>query len=118
MTSCAITELTAPLARGQSALMSPALIAIDWGSSSFRAYLMSPSSEILDQVASSDGIGSVAPGTYPATLKRLTGRGLDARAGPPIPNTAVSGSHHRWPEAPYVPFPAGPRAVAANLAEV
>jgi 2-dehydro-3-deoxygalactonokinase len=118
MTSCAITELTAPLARGQSALMSPALIAIDWGSSSFRAYLMSPSSEILDQVASSDGIGSVAPGTYPATLKRLTGRWLDARAGPPIIASGMVGSRHGWREAPYVPCPAGPRDVAAHLAEV
>src|SRR3984885_10197304 len=109
MTSCAITELTAPLARGQSALMSPALIAIDWGSSSFRAYLMSPSSEILDQVASSDGIGSVAPGTYPATLKRLTGRWLDARAGPPIIASGMVGSRHGWRGGPYVPCPARPR---------
>ena len=98
--------------------MSPALIAIDWGSSSFRAYLMSSSSEILDQVASSDGIGSVAPGTYPATLKRLTGRWLDARAGLPIIASGMVGSRHGWREAPYVPCPAGPRDVAAHLAEV
>jgi 2-dehydro-3-deoxygalactonokinase len=98
--------------------MSPALIAIDWGSSSFRGYLMSSRSEILDQVASSDGIGSVAPGTYPATLKRLTGRWLDARAGLPIIASGMVGSRHGWREAPYVPCPAGPRDVAAHLAEV
>jgi 2-keto-3-deoxy-galactonokinase len=39
--------------------MSPALIAIDWGSSSFRAYLMSLDAEVLDEFKSGDGIGSV-----------------------------------------------------------
>ena len=49
--------------------MSPALIAIDWGSSSFRAYLLSPDGEVLEEIASGDGIASVAAGAYPATLE-------------------------------------------------
>ena len=67
----------------QSAIMPPALIAIDWGSSSFRAYLMSGEAEVLDEVASGDGIGSVEAGAYPATLTRLVGRWLDAHAVSP-----------------------------------
>jgi 2-dehydro-3-deoxygalactonokinase len=102
----------------QSAVMSPALIAIDWGSSSFRAYLMSREAEVLDEVASGDGIGSVEAGAYPATLKRLVGRWLDAHATRPVIASGMVGSRHGWREAAYVKCPAGPRDVASQLAEV
>jgi 2-dehydro-3-deoxygalactonokinase len=104
--------------RVQSALMSPALIAIDWGSSSFRAYLMSPKGDVLDELASSDGIGSVAAGAYAATLKRLIGRWLKAHASLPIVASGMVGSRHGWRETPYVPCPAGPRDVAERLTAV
>jgi 2-dehydro-3-deoxygalactonokinase len=98
--------------------MSPVLIAIDWGSSSFRAYLMSPNGEILDEVASGDGIGSVAAGAYPATLKRLIGRWLEAHPSLPVVASGMVGSRHGWREAAYVKCPAGPREVAAQLTPV
>jgi 2-dehydro-3-deoxygalactonokinase len=98
--------------------MSPVLIAIDWGSSSFRAYLMSSNGEILDEVASADGIGSVAAGAYPATLKRLIGRRLEAHPSLPVIASGMVGSRHGWLEAPYVKCPAGPREVAARLTPV
>ena len=98
--------------------MSPALIAIDWGSSSFRAYLMSPDGEVLDEVASGDGIGSVAAGAYPATLKRLVGRWLEAHPSLPVIASGMVGSRHGWREAAYVKCPAGPREVAAHLTQV
>ena len=110
--------LTAPLAHDQSRLMSPALIAIDWGSSSFRAYLMSAEGQVLDDAASGDGIGSVAAGAYPATLKRLIGRWLNAHPSLPVIASGMVGSRHGWREAPYVPLPAGPRDVASHLADV
>ena len=98
--------------------MSPVLIAIDWGSSSFRAYLMSANGEILDDVASGDGIGSVAAGAYPATLKRLVGRWLKAYPSIPVVASGMVGSRHGWREAAYVRCPAGPREVAAHLTQV
>src|ERR1700735_1811295 len=98
--------------------MSPVLIAIDWGSSSFRAYLMSPDAHVLDEVASADGIGSVATGAYPATLKRLTGRWLEAHPSLPIIASGMVGSRHGWREAAYVKCPAGPREVATHLTRV
>jgi 2-dehydro-3-deoxygalactonokinase len=110
--------LTAPLARGQPAIMPPALIAIDWGSSSFRAYLMSPDPEILDEVASGDGIGTVAAGAYPATLKRLIGRWLEAHPSVPVIASGMVGSRNGWREAAYVKCPAGPSDVAAHLTQV
>ena len=98
--------------------MSPALIAIDWGSSSFRAYLMSAEGDVLDEVASGDGIGAVAAGAYPATLERLIGKWLDAHAALPIIASGMVGSRHGWREAAYVTCPAGPRDVAAHLLQV
>jgi 2-dehydro-3-deoxygalactonokinase len=98
--------------------MSPALIAIDWGSSSFRGYLMSQGGEVLEETASGDGIASVAGGEYPGTLRRLAGRWLDANPGLPIIASGMVGSRHGWREAPYVPCPAGPRDVAARLTAV
>ena len=98
--------------------MSPALIAIDWGSSSFRAYLISPNGQVLDEVASGDGIGSVAAGAYPATLKRLTGKWLEAYPSLPVIASGMVGSRHGWREAAYVKCPAGPPDIAAHLTQV
>jgi 2-dehydro-3-deoxygalactonokinase len=102
----------------QSTLMSPVLIAIDWGSSSFRAYLMSPDAHVLDEVASADGIGSVAVGAYPTTLERLIGQWLHAHPSLPVVASGMVGSRHGWREAAYVKCPAGPREVAAQLTPV
>ena len=93
----------------------PAFIAIDWGSSSFRAYLMSAEGQVLDEVATADGIGAVAAGAYPATLERLIGKWLRARAALPVIASGMVGSRHGWREAPYVECPAGPRDIAAHL---
>ncbi|HEX9168685.1 MAG TPA: 2-dehydro-3-deoxygalactonokinase [Roseiarcus sp.] len=98
--------------------MSPALIAIDWGSSSFRAYLMSAKGEVLDEVASGDGIANVKAGEYPAALKRLVGRWLEANPSLPVVASGMVGSRHGWREAPYVELPAGPREVAKRLTQV
>jgi 2-dehydro-3-deoxygalactonokinase len=98
--------------------MQPALIGIDWGSSSFRAYLMSTGGEVLDEISSGDGIGSVAAGAYPVTLKRLIGRWLDVHASLPALASGMVGSRHGWREAPYVKCPAGPQDVAQRLTTV
>jgi 2-dehydro-3-deoxygalactonokinase len=113
-----IATLTLPRAHASIAAMSPALIAIDWGSSSFRGYLMSGGGEVLEEIASGDGIGSVPAGSYPATLRRLVGRWLDANPSLPVIASGMVGSRHGWREAPYVACPAGPHDVAARLAAV
>ena len=110
--------MTPPLAHASIAAMSPALIAIDWGSSSFRAYLLSADGKVLEEMASGDGIASVAAGAYPATLRRLVGPWLDANPSLPVIASGMVGSRHGWREAPYVPCPAGPRDVAARLTAV
>ena len=102
----------------QSTRMSPALIAIDWGSSSFRGYLLAPDGAILEEIATGDGIGNVAAGAYPATLKRLVGKWLNANPSLPVIASGMVGSRHGWREAPYVPCPSGPTELAQRLTAV
>ena len=96
----------------------PALIAVDWGSSSFRAYLMARDGAVLDAIASADGVSSVAQSAFPDVLRRLVGSWLDAHARVPIVASGMVGSRHGWREAPYVKCPADPRDIAASFVEV
>ncbi len=66
----------------------PALIAIDWGTSSFRAFLMASDGAILDAIESADGVATIAPGGFPAAFQRLVGAWLDAH---PMLATIASG---------------------------
>ncbi len=96
----------------------PALIAIDWGSSSFRAYLMARDGAVLDERASADGVSNVPPNGFPATLARLIGDWMGAHPDLPVLASGMVGSRHGWREAPYVRCPADPKDIAANLIEV
>src|SRR5271166_1266846 len=96
----------------------PALIAIDWGSSSFRAYLMARDGAVVDEIASADGVSTVAPGAFADVLRRLVGGWLDAHADLPIVASGMVGSRHGWREAPYVKCAADPRDIAASLVAV
>ena len=98
--------------------MPASLIAVDWGSSSFRAYLMARDGAVLDEVASADGVSTVARGGFADILGHLIGEWLDAHADLPIVASGMVGSRHGWREAPYVKCPADPREIAAGLVAV
>ena len=96
----------------------PGLIAVDWGSSSFRGYLMSHDGAVLDEIASADGVSAVARDAFPSTLKRLVGGWMERHPDLPIVASGMVGSRHGWREAPYVKCPAGPKDIAAGLVTV
>ncbi len=98
--------------------VAPALIALDWGSSRFRAYLLARDGAIQDEIASADGVSTVAAGGFPDALRRLVGGWLDAHAGLPIVASGMVGSRHGWREAPYVRCPADPSDIVASLVAV
>ena len=98
--------------------LTPALIAVDWGSSSFRAYLVARDGVVLDEIASADGVATVAPSAFPGALRRLVGGWLEAHPSLPIIASGMVGSRHGWREAPYVKCPADPRDIAKNLVAV
>ena len=95
-----------------------ALIAVDWGSSSFRAYLMSGDGAVLGEIASADGVSAVTRDAFPSTLRRLVGGWMEGHPDLPIIASGMVGSRHGWREAPYVKCPADPKDIAAGLVAV
>ena len=98
--------------------MPPSLIAIDWGSSSFRAYLLARGGEAVDEITSQHGVATVARGAFPSTLASLIGGWMAAHPELPIIASGMVGSRNGWIEAPYVKCPAGATEICANLATV
>src|ERR1700686_4985390 len=95
-----------------------ALIAIDWGSSSFRAYLMTRNGAVLDVIATADGVATVQPNAFAARLDRLVGGWLSVHSALPVIASGMVGSRHGWREAPYVQCPADAKDIAARLVAV
>jgi 2-dehydro-3-deoxygalactonokinase len=90
------------------------MIAIDWGTSSFRAYRLDAKGSILESRASNQGILNVAPGQFPRIVEDQI-RGWEEA---PIVMSGMVGSRQGWVEVPYVQCPAGFEEIAAKLVNV
>jgi 2-dehydro-3-deoxygalactonokinase len=90
-----------------------ALIAIDWGTTSARAYRLDAAGNVLDQRSAPLGISQVPEGRYAEALAQLLGDWLDD----PAPRLACGmiGSRQGWVEAPYVACPATLASLADGL---
>ena len=88
------------------------LIALDWGTSSLRAYLVAGDGAILDRRAWPHGIRKVADRDFAGTLSRAI-EGWDA--GLPRIACGMIGSRNGWVEAPYCDLPADASALARRL---
>jgi 2-dehydro-3-deoxygalactonokinase len=86
------------------------MIAIDWGTTSFRAYRLDRKGSVVDTHSSSKGIMVAPPG--PHVLEEEIGAWLDDA---PIVMSGMVGSRQGWVEAPYVPCPAGFEEISRNL---
>jgi 2-dehydro-3-deoxygalactonokinase len=93
------------------------VIAVDWGTSGFRAYRLDSQGNILDSRAAAKGILSVPAGRFPEVLEEQVGDWI-AQGEAPIVMSGMVGSRQSWVEAPYVPCPAGFAEIAAALREV
>ncbi|MCQ8242504.1 2-dehydro-3-deoxygalactonokinase [Rhizosaccharibacter radicis] len=89
-----------------------ALIALDWGTSSLRAWLLDRTGAVLARHRSAHGIMRLPEGGYPAAFAAAT-EGWD-RSLPAIACGMV-GSAQGWREVPYLRCPAGPDALADAL---
>lgn len=84
----------------------PRLIAIDWGTSRFRAYLVDSAGGILQDVASEDGMATVRDGKFADVLLARCGHWLRGYPDLPVLMSGMVGSRNGWKEVPYVPCPA------------
>ncbi len=84
--------------------MSSAFIALDWGTSSFRAYLLNKDGTVQETVTAPHGILAVKDGAFDAALESHIGK-WDKTL--PIMASGMITSRQGWVELPYVACPAG-----------
>lgn len=88
------------------------LIALDWGTTRARAFLISETGEVLERRVADQGIQSVPAGGYPAAFEALAGDFRRAHPDARVVLAGMVGSRNGWIEAAYVPCPASPEAIA------
>jgi 2-dehydro-3-deoxygalactonokinase len=90
---------------------SEGFIAVDWGTTNRRAYLIGPGGERLGEMEDDLGILSVPKGGFGEAVAMLTERLGDR----PLLMAGMIGSNRGWAETPYVPCPAGLEELAAAI---
>lgn len=95
-----------------------ALIAIDWGTSSLRAWRLDASGKIFEGRRDSLGILKVENGNFPAAFEHVVGDWVKASPHVPVLMAGMIGSRQGWVEAPYAACPASLGVLAENLASV
>jgi 2-dehydro-3-deoxygalactonokinase len=98
--------------------VAPALIALDWGTSSLRGYLLAKSGEVLQSRHADRGILKVADGAFAQTYLEFCADWLKLDGELPAIACGMIGSKQGWKEAPYVAAPASLRQIAAALTSV
>ncbi|MBR9763154.1 MAG: 2-dehydro-3-deoxygalactonokinase [Rhodobacteraceae bacterium] len=88
-------------------------IAVDWGSSRFRAWRIEADGQISDTRESDQGLKSVTDGAFEAVLTQACGTWLEASPESPVLMSGMIGARGGWIEAPYCPCPADMQAVGA-----
>jgi 2-dehydro-3-deoxygalactonokinase len=93
------------------------VIAVDWGTTGFRAYRLDSRGSISESRAAAKGILAVRAGRFPEVLEEEVGDWI-AQGEALIVMSGMVGSRQGWIEAPYVPCPAGFSEIAAAMREV
>ena len=96
----------------------PCLIALDWGTSALRAYLLGADGEVLDRRAEPSGILNVPERDFAAVYHAITATWRSQHPALPSIASGMIGSAQGWVEAPYVDVPADIETVAHTLAVV
>jgi len=104
-----------------------ALVALDWGTTSFRGWLLDADGRALDRVRTADGTLRTSSGAGSAgeraaafedTFTRLCGPWLADRPGVPVLCAGMAGSQLGWAEAGYLDVPVGLDRLAHHLTTV
>jgi 2-dehydro-3-deoxygalactonokinase len=101
-----------------TALPQPAVIGLDWGTSSLRGYLLAADGRVVDSIAKPWGIQHLPAGGFAAAFREVVAawRGRDqAGASLPVLAAGMVGSRQGWREVPYVDCPADAAAIARGL---
>jgi len=88
------------------------VIAIDWGTTSFRAYRLDAAGKIVETRTSANGILAVKD--FPGVLQQEVGDWKEK----PVVMSGMVGSRQGWQEAAYVECPAGFEEISQKLLQV
>ena len=94
------------------------VIAIDWGSSRLRAWLIDSDGTVRDRRAGDQGAIGLPAGRFDAVLAETVGDWAAARPGAALFACGMVGARGAWLEAPYVDLPAGVDAIRDRLVTV
>jgi 2-dehydro-3-deoxygalactonokinase len=95
-----------------------ALIAIDWGTTSFRAYRLSAEGDVLDKRESPNGIISVKDGQFSETFVTQVGDWMDAEPDARVVMCGMIGSRQGWKEIDYVTGQTGLCEIASGMEQI
>jgi 2-dehydro-3-deoxygalactonokinase len=100
----------------QARASNPALIALDWGTTSLRAYLLDRTGNTLERKSAPMGILKVPDSDFDAVFEHTCASWFDhSSRALPILASGMIGSRQGWLEAPYVPCPAGVEQLAQRF---
>ncbi|MBC2670622.1 2-dehydro-3-deoxygalactonokinase [Novosphingobium piscinae] len=91
--------------------MTGTLIAVDWGTTNRRAYLLDAAGTVLDTQRDERGVKTMPTADYPAELIALRARYGDL----PVVLAGMVGAARGWVEVPYLSCPAGLAELGAAL---
>lgn len=91
------------------------MIALDWGTSSFRGYLLDREGRVLEKIDADAGILSIAAREYADVLRDQLSRFAKQATGTPIIASGMITSRQGWLETPYIDCPTDTVALAAAL---
>ncbi len=97
---------------------SPRLIALDWGTSSLRAWLLDGQGRVLDSRHEPWGILHTPDNDFARAYRAVVGEWRAAHPELPALACGMIGSRGGWQEVPYVDAPADAGAIAAGLVEI
>ena len=81
-------------------------IAVDWGTTNFRASLVGPDDQVIARTQVPRGIRQVPEGGFAEALQELLAPWLATASGIPVLMAGMVGSVDGWQEVPYLPCPA------------
>ena len=83
-------------------------IAVDWGTSNLRLWLMSDSGDILHQINADCATSGLTPDQFEPMLMSLIAKHLPDARTVPVVICGLAGAQQGWAEAPYVAVPSAP----------
>lgn len=90
----------------------PDWIAVDWGTTNLRIWMMDAQGGVLDTRETDDGMGRTARDGFEPALLRALGTDVDGKVGVPVIVCGMAGSRQGWCEAPYAAAPCVPPGAA------